>query len=85
MADRIYKTLQIKNTKLYTFEKFYQIIASVNPVFRLKTGFFGGFPCAILHFLRRVYTSVNPVFESKTGFFNREVAKDARSQTGAGF
>jgi hypothetical protein len=51
-VDRIYKTLQIKNTKLYTFEIWiagygweqkvtlfhfiYQNLVSVNPIFELK-------------------------------------------------
>jgi hypothetical protein len=52
--DKVYKTLQIKNTKLYTFEIICQIIASVNPIFELKTRFFGRFSCANLQLLRRV-------------------------------
>jgi hypothetical protein len=50
---RGYKTLQIKNTKLYTFEIFCQIIASANPVFESEMRFLGGFSCAILQLLRR--------------------------------
>jgi hypothetical protein len=48
-------------------EIFCQIIASVNPVFELKMRFLGGFSCAILHFLRKVYTCVNLISGLKMG------------------
>jgi hypothetical protein len=69
LVYRVYKRLQNKNTKLYTFEKFYQFIAFINPVFELEMRFLGGFLCAILHFLRKVDTCVNRDLGSETGIF----------------
>jgi hypothetical protein len=64
---KVYKTLQIKNTKLYTFEIIYHIIASVNPRFSLENGVFWRVLARFRMTIWQCKAGVNPCFWGENG------------------